>query len=97
MARDLERVPLGPETDLVQILEQVRADKTPRLIERGGEALAVVVDADEYRAAIHSADRSRRGQERLAFAGVWRDLDADALIASIHRAREEGSRPSDRP
>lgn len=30
-------------------------------------------------------------------AGVWSDIDADEMIASIHRWREEGSRPADRP
>ncbi len=26
-------------------------------------------------------------------AGAWADIDADALIADLYRAREEGSRP----
>ncbi|HLF08334.1 MAG TPA: hypothetical protein VI789_03180 [Dehalococcoidia bacterium] len=30
-------------------------------------------------------------------AGSWADLEVDKLIESIHRAREEGSRPADRP
>ena len=30
-------------------------------------------------------------------AGSWSDIDADALVASIYRAREEGSRPATRP
>ena len=30
-------------------------------------------------------------------AGTWADLDGDELIADIYRAREEGSRPADRP
>ncbi len=31
------------------------------------------------------------------FGGSWSDVDADAMIADIYRAREEGSRPVDRP
>ncbi|MGI8553360.1 MAG: hypothetical protein ACR2PL_21630 [Dehalococcoidia bacterium] len=30
-------------------------------------------------------------------AGSWADLDIDDLIARLYRAREEGSRPSERP
>jgi len=33
----------------------------------------------------------------LAAIGSWRDLDADALIAHVYRAREAGSRPATRP
>ena len=29
------------------------------------------------------------------FAGAWADVDADALIEELRRAREEGSRPID--
>jgi len=37
-------------------------------------------------------------EEALAeTAGSWADVDADALIADIYRAREEGSRPPIRP
>lgn len=31
------------------------------------------------------------------FAGSWSDLDVDEIKARIYRAREEGSRPSNRP
>ena len=30
-------------------------------------------------------------------AGAWDDVDADALIEMLYRAREEGSRPPNRP
>ncbi len=34
--------------------------------------------------------RSRRyKQHLLAFAGIWRDLDADQLIEAIYRSRSE--------
>ncbi len=43
MAADVERVELGSETDLRQVLEQVHADGVPRVIERHGEAMVVIV------------------------------------------------------
>jgi hypothetical protein len=36
-------------------------------------------------------------QKSLAAIGSWSDVDADELIAKIHRWREEGSRPATRP
>jgi hypothetical protein len=33
----------------------------------------------------------------LAAIGSWSDLNADELIANIHRWRKEGSRPATRP
>jgi hypothetical protein len=30
-------------------------------------------------------------------AGTWSDLDTDAMLERIYRARQEGSRPADRP
>jgi hypothetical protein len=95
MAKELKRVALGPETDLARLVEEVHADRVPRVIEREGEALAVLVAPDDYRA--DAAARAQRTRAFLSFAGAWSDLDADELIASIHRAREEGSRPADRP
>ena len=38
----MQRIQLTPETDLHDVIEQVREDQTPRLIEKEGEPLAVV-------------------------------------------------------
>ncbi len=43
----------------------------------------------------YSPSRVRRALAKTA--GAWADLDADALIASLYRARKEGSRTSTRP
>ena len=32
-----------------------------------------------------------------ATAGSWADLDIEAIVEDIYRAREEGSRPATRP
>lgn len=89
MSQALRRVRLNPHTDLLHILEEVRTDKVPRLIEREGEALAVVVDPEEY-AELSLAPKSKRfKQDLLALAGVWSDLDADEMIEEVYRARHE--------
>ncbi|MBI4495035.1 MAG: hypothetical protein HY690_19855 [Chloroflexi bacterium] len=89
MARELRRVPLEPDTNLLRILEAVHIDKVPRLIEREGEPLAVVANPADYGAEAVAPKSKRRKKELLALAGVWSDLDADDMIDALYRARHE--------
>lgn len=89
MTKDLKRIPLEPDTDFGAVVEAVHADKQARLIERDGEALAVVAPLEDYADAV-DMPKSRRFQDRLlALAGSWSDLDADKMIAEIYRWRHE--------
>ncbi len=82
----MERVELGPETNLRNVVERVWEDKMPRLIERDGKPLAVVVSPEDFEAA--SEPKSKRLKERLlSLAGVWSDLDADQMIDELYRCR----------
>jgi hypothetical protein len=83
----IERIELGPETDLRAVVERVWEDKLPRLIERDGEPLAVLVSPEAF-APIEPNSKQRKAQ-LLALAGVWRDLDAEHMIAELYRRREE--------
>lgn len=89
MAKELKRIRLKPETDLRKLLEEVHADRVPRLVERDGEALAVVVSPEEYADIVAAPKSKRLKKDLLALAGVWRDLDADALIEYVYKARHE--------
>ncbi len=46
MAQEIQRIQLTSQTDLRDVVEQVHEDKTPRLIEKEGEPLAVVSPAE---------------------------------------------------
>jgi hypothetical protein len=96
MAKDLKRVQLDDDTDLVHVVEQVYGDRTPRLIQRGDQLLAVIVSPDDF-AESRAAPKSRVHRDRLmALAGVWSDLDADEMIAAIYEGRNSPpSRPLD--
>jgi hypothetical protein len=93
MARALRKVAVPPGGKIDRLLKE--ADAAPLLLERDGklyrlsraddEGIWVGYEPEQVREALKSA------------AGSWKDLDADQLIADIHRAREEGSRPADRP
>lgn len=42
-------------------------------------------------------DANAVGEALRETAGSWADIDPDALVAKIYRAREEGTRPPSRP
>ncbi|MBI2907242.1 MAG: hypothetical protein HYX92_06255 [Chloroflexi bacterium] len=87
MAAGLKRIDLRPDTDLLHLLEEVHADRTPRLIEREGVALAVVVNPEDYAEAMAlTKDGTARA---LKAAGAWSDLDTDAMLKRTYDARHE--------
>jgi hypothetical protein len=94
MIKEPKRVRLEPSTDLVGIIEEVHADKIPRLLERDGQPLAVVIDPADLGETGSVPKSKRRKSELLSLAGAWSDLDADQLIEHVYRARHE-SPPSD--
>ncbi len=91
MAHESDTIHIAHDSDLARLLEHV--DATPLRLEKDGVVYRVVredapwpgYDTAKVRAAVR------------ATAGSWADLDTDALIANLYRAREEGSRPADRP
>jgi hypothetical protein len=85
----MKRVRLEDGPDLVRVIEEVHADRTPRAIERDGEVLAVIVGPEEAPTKLDLLKSSRNLDEILKFAGVWADLDADRMIENIHRWRRE--------
>ena len=88
-----------PET----ILVQPGSELALLLEEAAGRPLVREKDGVRYRLEREEADiwagydpvAARAGIR--AAAGSWSDLDAEELKAALYRAREEGSRPPDRP
>ncbi len=81
------RVPEGSE--LARALDA--AETTPVRLEKDGVVFRV--EREGTRALDHATALAAID----AAAGSWADLDVDAVIAYIYRAREEGSRPANRP
>jgi hypothetical protein len=46
---DIKRIRLDADVDLRRVVENVHRDKEPRLIERDGEVLAMVIDPRDFR------------------------------------------------
>lgn len=84
-----------PGSELARLLET--AGTGPLLLEKNGEIYRLdrVEVEPEYIWEGYSPERVRRAID--ATAGSWADLDTDALIADLYRAREEGTRPGSRP
>jgi hypothetical protein len=99
MAKGTRRIRLDSAADLEHILDQVRSDGVPRLVERGGEAIAVVARPDDDALAAPEPASKRNRARLMSMAGVWRDLDADGMIEAIYHRRRSApvSRPVDVP
>ena len=89
------RVKLEPNTDILGLIDEVRSDKEPRVLEREGEDVAVLLSPDDY-AALTAEPKSKTHKARLlSLAGAWKDLDTDTMIEKIYGARHES--PPSRP
>ncbi len=94
MARELKKVHVKPGSELARLLDE--ADVAPLILERNGERYRL--NREEEKEDIWAGYDPEKVRKALAeTAGSWADIDTDALIADIHRAREEGSRPANRP
>lgn len=83
-----KRVPVESNTDLLRVLEDVSEDKLPRLVERDGHDLAVVVSIEDYMRSLAIPTSRRMKETLLGLAGAWSHLDADALMAYVDEGRQ---------
>ena len=93
MAAEREPIPVPSGSDLARLLD-----------EAAGEPIRLQKDGTTYRLALETSEDIWAGydaQEVLEAleetAGSWTDSAADAVIAAIYRARDEGSRPTTQP
>lgn len=89
MPNEPKRIKLAADTDLLGLVEKVRADKEPRVLEKDGEVVAAIVSSEDLD-RLMLPEPSREGIARaLGAAGAWKDIDTDALVEKIYRARHE--------
>ena len=74
--------------DLVQIVEEVAATKTPRALKRNNTIVAVLTPVETEKQKNHKAIA-----ETLALAGSWKDLDFDDMIEQLDHIRHD-SKPT---
>jgi len=88
MSSTLTSVDISNMPDLLDLVEEVEATKEPRALLRDNKPVALLTPIVENK---------EKWEKIKATFGSWSDLDADKLIANIHRWRAEGSRPATRP
>ena len=89
MSNTLTPIDISNMPDLVRLTKEVEATQTPLELKRENKIVAVLSPA--------VAKNTAKWETIRATFGSWSDLDAEELIANIHRWREEGSRPATRP
>src|SRR5688500_17157452 len=96
MATETRTITITSDVELENVLDAAE-DALVRLIR--GETTFVdhryLHNDEEDIWAGYDADAVRKSLAEMA--GAWADLDTDKMIEDLYRAREEGSRPPDRP
>jgi len=91
----LKHVYVDERTDLEDLLEEV--SEQPLILERNGARYRLMkeqVSVDDLTAG-RDLVADRKKLERLM--GVWSDIDTDAMIEMLYRARALGSKPPIQP
>jgi hypothetical protein len=89
-------IDISKKPELLRLAEEVKTSGKPRLLKNHRETVAVLMPADTLRQGTDT--RKQTAYEAIkATVGSSKDIDTDALLAHIYRAREEGSRPPSRP
>ena len=84
-----KRIQLTHGSELEALASAVHADHEIRVLERDGKAIAAVVALPESEAGPLSSPSSEAIAIALSMAGAWKDLDTDAMIEEIYKARHE--------
>ena len=97
MDKEPKRIKLA--NDVALLLQDAEAEGTPVEIDVNGKTYDLVprtaprLEGDIWR----GYDPEKVRMTVSAYAGTVSEAEADQLIANIYRAREEGSRPAERP
>ena len=95
MAAEPKHIKVTPASELADILKE--ASEGPVVLENNGERYRLDRMEREKEDSWEGYDPEKVREAIDTYAGSWADLDTDAMIENIYRAREEGSRPADRP
>ena len=95
MAREPRKIKVTPGSELANLLEEAGA--LPLLIEKDGELyrLDLMKKEPEDIFARYDPDAAMAGIKEAA--GSWKDIDPEAFKERLYRAREEGTRPYQKP
>ena len=91
--RALTPIDISHLPDLLRLVEEVKTTKLPRMLKRDNETVAMLMPVGAALKPKKKPAKTKADYDAsLAALGSWSDLDPNALIAHVYRAREEGSR-----
>jgi hypothetical protein len=97
MAEHPKSIDVSDVPEILRLAEEVRRAGEPRVLQKDGEDLAMVVPLPRARKSRFKRPTAEDLEAFRSAAGGWADIDTDKLIEDIYRARREGTRPDSRP
>ncbi len=91
MLREMKTIHVEPESELDHLLDEAR--EAPIILARNGVRYRLSIEDDPW--ANYDPEAVREAVR--AIAGRWSEADAERMKEAIYRAREEGTRPANRP
>jgi hypothetical protein len=88
-------IKVAPDSELGKLVEKAR--RHPVLLEKDGAVYSLTPASSDPDDLWAGYDPDKVKQAIAETAGSWKALDTEKLIADIHRARKDGSRPATRP
>ena len=89
MASEPKKIKVTPGSELARLLDEASGESL--LLEKDGVVYRLSTEEEDIWAG-YDPEQVIAALDRTA--GSWADIDADALIMKLYRAREEGSRPT---
>lgn len=93
MAEQPKPIDISDVPDVLRMVEEVRRAGEPRVLQRDGEDLAVVVPLPRERKSRGSKPTPEDIEAFRSAAGGWADVDTDTLIENIYESRRLSTRP----
>lgn len=97
MAEGARHIPVDKNSELGRFLDETRRAGEPVVLEANGHAFRLTPESQAAEDPWKDYDPEKVRSALNKTAGSWADLDAVKLIADLYMAREEGSRPVERP
>lgn len=95
MVQAAKRITVAADSELAQALREARRLGRPLLLDFENETYRVEASSNVEDWPDPDPEKVREILDRVI--GSWADLDIDAEIEAVYKAREEGSRPADWP
>jgi hypothetical protein len=92
--RNLTPIDISNFPDLVRIAEEVKATRTPRILKRDSEPVAMLMPVGSAIKHPNKGKKTKADYEAFrSAAGGWKDVDTDKLIKDIYASRKISTRP----